>query len=186
MFKSLCKFILTRCMGWSTHITVPQRDKCVLCVAPHTSNLDFFLGELHYLSQGRKASFLMKKEWFFWPLGVLLRAMGGVPVERSKKCSLTEQLSQIARTSDYFNLAVTPEGTRSLSPTWKRGFYYIALGAGIPIQLYAIDGKSKCIECTEELMPSGDIDADMRHIMDYYRKYEGRALKPDKFCVEKL
>lgn len=185
MLYTISRFLL-KFFGWKANVTVPFRDKCIICVAPHTSNWDFILGELYYASQGRKAGFLMKKEWFFWPLGGIFRRMGGIPVARSKKTSLTEQLAETAQRSDYFNLAVTPEGTRSLATTWKRGFYFIALKAGIPIHLYAIDGKNKTIECTREFFPTGDVEADMKEIMAYYKLYEGRAIYPEKFAVEEL
>lgn len=185
MLRSLCRYIL-RWMGWSYDITVPYRDKAIICAAPHTSNLDFIIGELVTLSLGRKAGFLMKKEWFFWPLGVLFRKMGGIPVQRSRHTSLTAQLVDIAQQSENFNLCITPEGTRSLTTHWKRGFYYIALGAGIPIQLYGIDGKSKCVECHVEFIPTGDVEADLRVIMDHYRRYEGRAIRPELFAVDDL
>lgn len=183
MFRSLCRLIL-HLMGWTVDITVPFRDKCIICVAPHTSNIDFFLGELCYGSYGRRAGFLMKKEWFFWPLGILLRKMGGIPVQRSRHCSLTQQLSDYAKQADYINLAITPEGTRSCNPHWKRGFYYIALGAGIPIQLFGIDGKARRIECHREIVPSGDIESDMRDITEYYSRYAGRAIKPHLFVLD--
>lgn len=183
--KNLCTYLL-RLFGWTIDVTVPMRDKCIICVAPHTSNWDFILGELYYGSIGRKASFLMKKEWFFWPLGNLFRALGGIPVHRSRKTSLTDQLVQIARDAEYFNLAVTPEGTRKLAPKWKRGFYYIALGAEIPIHLYAIDGVNKRIVCHREFIPTGDVQRDMQDIMAYYKQYEGRAIYPEKFQVEVL
>lgn len=185
MMKGLCKRLLNW-SGWQSEVTVPMRDKCIICVAPHTSNWDFILGELHYRAMGRKAGFLMKKEWFFWPLGPIFRAMGGIPVTRSKKTSLTQQLTEIASESTYFNLAITPEGTRKRVEKWKRGFYYIALGAQIPIQLYAIDGRNKRIVCTKELMPTGDVDADFRVIMDYYRPYEGLEIRRGQFAVESV
>lgn len=186
MLQSFCKFLYFRLLGWTTEISVPQRNKCILCVAPHTSNWDFLLGELVYTAIGRKASFLMKKEWFFWPLGVFFRYIGGIPVHRSKQISLTDQLAEVARQSNYFNLAVTPEGTRSLVHTWKRGFYHIAHKAGIPIQLFALDACEKRVVCTKEIFPTGDVEADMREIMDYYRAFEGRAIRPEKFAVESL
>lgn len=185
MMKGLCK-ILLKWSGWQSEVTVPMRDKCIICVAPHTSNWDFILGELHYGAMGRKAGFLMKKEWFFWPLGPIFRAMGGIPVARSKKTSLTQQLAEIASESSYFNLAVTPEGTRKRVEKWKRGFYYIALGAQIPIQLYAIDGRNKRIVCTKELMPTGDLDADFKVIMEYYRPYVGLEIRKGQFAVESV
>lgn len=185
MLKYICTQLLKH-TGWTANVTVPTRDKCIICVAPHTSNWDFIIGELYYASLGRKAGFLMKKEWFFWPLGALFRHLGGIPVVRNKKTSLTEQLAEIAKGSTYFNLAVTPEGTRKRVTTWKRGFYYIALKAGLPIQLYALDGANKQIVCTREIIPSGDVDNDFREIMDYYRPYEGREIKKGKFMVEQL
>ena len=183
MFKSLCRLIFRK-MGWQVEMTVPYRDKCIICVAPHTSNWDFIIAELYYHSIGRTACFLMKKEWFFWPMGVLFRSMGGIPVERSRHVSLTDRVAEAAIKAERFELAVTPEGTRSLVTKWKRGFYFIALKAGLPIQLYAIDYKNKRIVCTKELVPSGDVEADMRLIMDYYRPYEGKY--PGKFAVEDI
>ena len=183
MFKSLCRLIFRK-MGWQVEMTVPYRDKCIICVAPHTSNWDFIIAELYYHSIGRTAGFLMKKEWFFWPMGVLFRSMGGIPVERSRDVSLTDRVAEAAIKAERFELAVTPEGTRSLVTKWKRGFYFIALKAGLPIQLYAIDYKNKRIVCTKELVPSGDVEADMRLIMDYYRPYEGKY--PGKFAVEDI
>ena len=183
MFKSLCR-LMFRKMGWQVEMTVPYRDKCIICVAPHTSNWDFIIAELYYHSIGRTAGFMMKKEWFFWPMGVLFRSMGGIPVERSRHVSLTDRVAEAAMKAERFELAVTPEGTRSLATKWKRGFYFIALKAGLPIQLYAIDYKNKRIVCTKELVPSGDVEADMRLIMDYYRPYEGKY--PGKFAVEDI
>ena len=183
MFKSLCRLIFRK-MGWQVEMTVPYRDKCIICVAPHTSNWDFIIAELYYHSIGRTAGFLMKKEWFFWPMGVLFRSMGGIPVERSRHVSLTDRVAEAAIKAERFELAVTPEGTRSLATKWKRGFYFIALKAGLPIQLYAIDYKRKRIVCTQELVPTGDVEADMRLIMDYYRPYEGKY--PGKFAVEDI
>ncbi len=183
MFKGLCRLIFRK-MGWQVEMTVPYRDKCIICVAPHTSNWDFIIAELYYHSIGRTAGFLMKKEWFFWPMGVLFRSMGGIPVERSRHVSLTDRVAEAAIKAERFELAVTPEGTRSLATKWKRGFYFIALKAGLPIQLYAIDYKNKRIVCTKELVPSSDVEADMRLIMDYYRPYEGKY--PGKFAVEDI
>lgn len=176
--------ILFKWLGWRERVTVTPPRKCILCVAPHTSNWDFIIGKLYYWAKGEKAQFLMKKEWFAGPLGPLFRKMGGIPVERSRSVSLTDQLAARANKSADFRLAVTPEGTRSLAPVWKRGFYYIALKAGIPIVLYAIDYKNREIVCTKIIRPSGAVDDDMREIMEYYRPFNGRH--PGKFAVEEI
>lgn len=178
--------LLYKRLGWTLDVNVEMPEKCIFCVAPHTSNWDFIMGELYIRSIGKTANFLMKREWFFWPLGILLRRVGGVPVERSRKTSLTDQLAARAAEEETFRLAVTPEGTRSRVETWKRGFYFIALKAKIPILLYSIDYKRKRIICHESLMPSGDVDADIRHIMNYYKSLADGAKYPEKFAVEEI
>lgn len=110
--------------------------------------------------------------------------MGGIPVYRSKKTSMTDTLAERIKEMERFELAVTPEGTRSKVTTWKRGFYFIALKAGIPIQLYDLDYKNKIIRCTKELMPTGDVEADMREIMEYYKN--SNAKYPEKFAIEEI
>lgn len=182
MPHAFSRFVFFRLLGWKEHVTVPHHDKCIICVAPHTSNADFLMAELYYRAIGRTAGFLMKKEWFFWPLGPIFRHLGGVPVERSRHTSLTDQLAERAIAARRFELAVTPEGTRSRVTKWKRGFYFIALKAGLPIMLYALDYATKTVVCTRTLIPSGDVEADMREIMEYYRPFTGRH--PEKFAVE--
>ena len=55
--------------------------KCIVCVAPHTSNWDFIVGKLFYTSIGCNAGFLIKKEWFFFPFNLLFIALkANVPI----------------------------------------------------------------------------------------------------------
>lgn len=173
---------LFRKAGWKFEVSVPLRDKCVICVAPHTSNWDFMLGLFAYRSLGRKANFLMKEFWFFFPLKYLLRALGGIPVRRSHgKGSLTEAVIRMFGERSYVNLAVTPEGTRSATDRWHTGFLYIAQGAGVPIQLGVIDYSTKTVFIRREFTPTGDAEADLNAIRDYYRQFDTAARYPDKF-----
>lgn len=121
----------------------------------------------------------MKKEWFFWPLGNLFKAMGGIPVWRDKHSSMTDNLANTAIKSSQFKLCITPEGTRSYNPDWKKGFYFIALKAGIPILLYGVDYQKKIIECTKVFIPTGDFDKDIVEIKQYYSSFVGKY--PQKF-----
>ena len=171
-------------MGWKEILTETRPEKCIICVAPHTSNWDFIIGKMYYTAKGLTSNFLMKKEWFFWPLGGIFRKMGGIPVFRSKHTSMTDQLADAAIKAQHFSLAITPEGTRSLNMQWKRGFYFIALKAKLPILLYAINYPTKEIVCTKTLIPSGDVNKDMKIIMDYYRNFKGKH--PEKFAVEEI
>jgi len=123
----------------------------------------------------------MKEEWFFFPLGWFFKRLGGIPVTRKKHTSLTETLAEKATTSDTFHLCVTPEGTRRKTAEWRKGFYYIALKANIPILLYAADYEKKLIRCTKQIIPNGDFDAQMKEIKQYYKDYKGKY--PDSFTV---
>ncbi len=177
--------LILRIAGWKVKITVPDYPKCIICVAPHTSNWDFVIGKLAYSSIGRKAGFLMKSSWFFFPLGVFFKAIGGVPVERDKSRkgpSLVEQLIQRFKTSSKLSLAITPEGTRKRTDKWHTGFLRIAYEAHVPVLLGVLDFENKEVLITKELSPSGDIDKDMRAVKNYYSPFSGKH--PQNFTTD--
>ena len=153
MWQRFCNWLLYKHLGWTAEVTETHPDKFIICLAPHTSNWDFPLGQLYAGACGMKSNFLMKKEWFFFPLGI--------PKE--------------------FKLCITPEGTRSPTPDWKKGFYFIALKAGIPILLYGVDYEKRLIKCTKTIIPSGDLEADMREIKLYFKDFKGK--KPENFTI---
>ncbi|MEG2573557.1 MAG: 1-acyl-sn-glycerol-3-phosphate acyltransferase, partial [Bacteroides sp.] len=159
-------------------------DKYIVCAAPHTSNWDFIIGKLFYGAIGRDTGFMMKKEWFFFPFGALLRYMGGIPVYRDKKTSLVEQVVNEIGRRETFHLAITPEGTRSANPNWKKGFYYIALRAKIPIVLIGIDYLTKTVTANKVIFPTGDMEKEMKEIKLYFTQFTGRI--PKNFSVGKL
>ncbi len=174
-------FIL-KIFGWKVICTVPDYPKCIICVAPHTSNWDFVLGKLAYWSIGRKSGFLMKESWFFFPMKYLFRAFDGIPVPRKRGSSLSDTIIKKFNSSDNMTLAITPEGTRSKVSEWHTGFLHIANEARIPIILGAIDAANKLIHLQESYTPTGDITADMRAIKDYYKQFQG--IIPENFSAE--
>lgn len=173
---------LLRIAGWKVNITVPDYPKCIICVAPHTSNWDFILGKLAYASVNRHAGFLMKESWFFFPLGYFFRAIGGIPVSRQKGGALVDTLVERFRLAKRMSLAITPEGTRSRTDHWRSGFLHIARQADVPIVLGAIDFPSKTIVIERTFIPTGDVEADMCAIKKYYSQFTGRF--PEKFSTE--
>lgn len=181
MKQRICQFIFHRLLGWKYVVTVPERAKCVICAAPHTSNTDLFIGKLFYGALGRETSFMMKKEWFFFPLGLIFRAMGGIPVHRGKRSSLVDQMTAHFANRKHFHLAITPEGTRKANPNWKKGFYHIAYQAGVPIVLIGIDYSTKTIVADKEIVPSGDIEKDMVEIKRNFMRFKGR--NPQNFAT---
>ena len=180
MIQGFYRWLLYKKLGWTKCVTVAHPDKFIICLAPHTSNWDFIIGQLYAQAEGFKINFLMKREWFFWPLGVIFRSLGGIPVWRSKHTSMTDNLAETAKTKDSFKLCITPEGTRSPNTEWKKGFYFIALKAEIPILLYGVDYEKKKIVCTDSFTPSGNIDEEMPKIKSYFKDFKGK--KPENFA----
>lgn len=181
--QKISKWIL-HLFNWKVIVTVPKLDKSVICVAPHTSNWDFIIGKLGYTSVGMTAHFLIKKEWFFFPFNLIFKAMGGIPVERSRKTRLVDQVVNMFNHYPIFNVAITPEGTRKRNDHWKKGFYHIALKAGVPIQLAYLDFSRKVMSIEKIFIPTGDEKADFAVINDYYKDVKGRH--PEQFALHKI
>ena len=181
MWSKFCNWLLCHRLGWTLEVTEEHPEKFIICLAPHTSNWDFFYGQLYNGAVELHSNFLMKKEWFFWPMGALFKKMGGIPVHRHKHCSMTDSIAESAKSGDRFRLCITPEGTRSRVEDWKKGFYFIALKAGIPILLYGVDYEKKLIKCTKTMIPSGDLEKDMKEIKLYYKDFKGK--RPENFTI---
>ena len=167
--------------GWRINLIQELPKKCVICVAPHTSNWDFIIGMLVKFALDIKANFFMKKEWFFFPMGYLMRALGGIAIQRDKKLRMTDQMAAEFANHDTLCIAITPEGTRSYNPDWKKGFYFIAEKAGVPIVFAALDFKKKEVILGDQFIPTGDADADMIQIKAYYKDINPKF--PEKFGI---
>ena len=178
MKKEISKALL-RLVGWKLGPLVEDVPKCVICVAPHTSNWDFIVGKLFYTSIGRNARFLIKKDWFFFPFNLLFNWLGGVPVNRDKRTSVTDQMVEEFKRRDEFQLAVTPEGTRKRVDEWKKGFYFIAQKANVPILMAYLDYKKKEAGFKGIFYPTGDVEKDIQAIRAHYK--DVTACHPENF-----
>ncbi len=178
------RYILDK-TNWKVDFNIGEfPDKCVICVAPHTSNWDFIIGELACRSLHKKAHFLIKKFWTVFPFSLIFNPLGAIPVDRKKKRSVTEQVIKTFNENKELLVAITPEGTRKRNPEWKHGFYHIAWGAHVPIVLASIDYKKKLVNIGKTFYTTGDIDKDMKEIQGFYVGITGKipenfALSPD-------
>jgi len=156
--------IIMRLIGWRVDGKLPDLPKYVLIGAPHTSNWDFvlFLGVIFTLQANVR--FMGKAEIFRFPIGWFFHYCGGIPVDSKKSTGLVEQMVKASNESEKFILTITPEGTRHHVTEWKRGFYYIAKSAGIPIVIAVVDGKHKTVRLRQVFHPTEDIEADMKAI----------------------
>ena len=148
MWQKFCNWLLFEKMGWTAEVTEEHPEKYIICLAPHTSNWDFLIGQLYNGAKGLGSNFSM---------------------------------AETAKQTPVFHLCITPEGTRSRVEEWKKGFYFIALKAGIPILLYGLDYEKKHIKCTKTIIPTGDLEADMREIKLYFKDFKGK--RPELFTI---
>ena len=182
--RILSKLIL-KLFGWKVIGTMPEDvKKCIMIEAPHTSNYDFVLGRLSFYQLGIDVKFLIKKELFKFPLGGLLRAMGGIAVDRGKKNNMVDYVADIFNKTDKLVVVITPEGTRKYNSHWKKGFYHIAAKANVPILLGFIDYKKKEGGIGPRIIPSGDYEADFRIIEEFYK--DKTACNPEMFNLSPM
>lgn len=172
--KKLARFIL-RLIGWKIDDHTPEGiKKCVIIMGPHTSNWDFIIGKIAFISYGVNVKFLIKKELFVPPFGWLLKVMGGIPVDRKKNNNLTDLAVEYFNSNESLFLVFTPEGTRSYNPNWKKGFYYIAQKAQVPIYIGYMDYEKKMGGFHSMFEPTGDVQADIEYIKGILSQYKGK------------
>jgi 1-acyl-sn-glycerol-3-phosphate acyltransferase len=179
MLFYLSKFILW-IAGWRIIGGIPtDLKKCVVIVAPHTSMWDFVWGRLAFWDMRVKVKFLIKKESFETFYGGLVKWAGGIPVDRKNSTKMVDAVARLFKEHDSLFITITPEGTRKYSPNWKKGFYYIALKANVPIALGILDYKSKEGGVGKIFTPSGNFEEDFKMIEDFYRGRTGKY--PENF-----
>lgn len=169
-----------RLLGWDTTVRFPTGiKKCVIIAGPHTHWTDFPVG-LAYRSILRieSARFLGKKELFDGPFGFFFRWAGGIPVDRSGKQHLVDQVVDVLATKEEIMIALSPEGTRQKVDRLRTGFYYIAQKAGVPIVMVGFDFPRKRMVVSAPFYTSEHIAADFDHILRFFAPLQGRM--PDK------
>ncbi|MFB0995648.1 MAG: lysophospholipid acyltransferase family protein [Porticoccaceae bacterium] len=180
LLRVLSKIIL-KIIRWQVIGSLPEdQKKYVLIVAPHTSNWDFILFVLAVSVLRLKPSVLIKSTLFVGPLGWFLRYCGAIPVNRSQASSLVTYIASIYEERDEFVLIITPEGTRSPNPKWKRGFHHVATTAEVPILVVYVDSAIRTIGIKGLMEPTDDADADLRELKTFFDAKRG--LKPQNYA----
>lgn len=157
-----------RLTGWRIDGDMPDIPKSVIVVAPHTSNWDFMVFMAGSMVLGIRGQWIGKHTIFVGPLGWLFRKLGGIPLDRSQSHDLVGQAVKAFRESTAMTLVLAPEGTRKKSDHWRSGFYYFALGAGVPILLAYADWAKHTAGIGPVIWPTGDVEADLAKIRDFY------------------
>jgi 1-acyl-sn-glycerol-3-phosphate acyltransferase len=173
MLRQLARLILWL-GGWQAVGHKPDVPKAVLIAAPHTSNWDGLWALTYKTAVGLDVRFFAKDSLFWFPLGALLRGLGGIPLDRSRAGSAVHQAVALFAAEDSFYFGLAPEGTRALSDAWKSGFYRIASAAKVPVFLGVLDYGNKKVGIMGRLDLSGDAARDLAKCADFYAGIDGR------------
>ena len=157
-----------RLAGWRVEGELPDEKKFVVIAAPHTSNWDFIFMLCCAVHWRVRLHWLGKDGLFKPPFGWFMRALGGIPVDRSKSNNVVAQMIDVFHDSPKLAVAIPPEGTRANVRRWKTGFYNIAHGAGVPIALGFLDYKRKVGGIGMTFWPTGDYEKDLEEIKAFY------------------
>jgi len=170
---SLARIVL-RLVGWQPEGDAPTARRFVLIAAPHTSNWDLPLLLLFAQVYGVRVNWMGKHTLFRGPMGVVMRALGGIPVRRDRSNSLVAQMAAAIESSDRIALTVPAEGTRAYTAHWKSGFYHIARAANVPVVLGFLDYRRRRGGLGPEIVLTGDVREDMDEIRAFYAGKQGR------------
>jgi len=160
VYNPLTRFIgrsTLRILGWRINGEFPNRPKFVVALVPHSSNMDFILTIAVLWSLGLKSSFMMKHTLFWFPLGPILRGLGGIPVDRRSSQGLVEQMRTEFSRRSRLVLGVTPQGTRGGSGEFKQGFARIATAAGVPILPAILHYKKRTVQLASLIEELNDV-----------------------------
>ncbi|MCX5827700.1 MAG: 1-acyl-sn-glycerol-3-phosphate acyltransferase [Deltaproteobacteria bacterium] len=168
---SLVGKLLYFLMGWRFEPLPPYISrKHVIIGFPHTSNMDAIRAFIGYRIIKRTGHIMVKKEWFFWPMSVVLKIVGGIPIDRNSSQGAVEQMADIFNGRNEFLLAIVPEGTRKKVKTIKTGFWHIAKAANVSIICWFLDNKNKRARWLGEVIPGDNMMNDLIRIRDIYER----------------
>ena len=175
MKKIFFKFLLQTVWGFQFETLYPKEvKKAVLIMIPHTSNWDFPIGILLRPIIDLDSYFVAKNSLFWFPLGNILRWMGGVAVDRSKHNNFVDSVAALFQGRESFKITMTPEGTRSKVTTLKSGFYYVAMKAQMPVVGVKFDFGTMKIGFSQPFYPTGDYEKDLPHMLEYFKGVVGK------------
>jgi 1-acyl-sn-glycerol-3-phosphate acyltransferase len=167
--------------GWKFEGERPTVRKFVGLAVPHTSNWDglLLLGMTDAI--GLSMRWMIKDSWTKGPMGIPMRALGAVPINRSRASNLVDQMVAQFNQHDDFVLFIPPEGTRSYTEYWKSGFYHIARGANVPVVPTYLDYARKRGGVGEPIMMTGDVKSDMDKIREFYKSKDPKPFDASRF-----
>jgi 1-acyl-sn-glycerol-3-phosphate acyltransferase len=187
MKPSTANFILTKVLGWHPEPNFPKEKKALILGVPHTSVWDSVIAFLYARANDAPMHILVKENFFFWPIGPILRSWGAIPLKKTKGAggaSAIMQMVEAFRTHDNILMGIAPEGTRKPVKKWKTGYHIIATRAGVPLYAGYINWKDKYVSYGDIFPLTDDVRADTLRLQRHYKTLGVGAKYPEKFVYD--
>ena len=165
---------LLRLSGWRLLGDLPDAPKLIVIGAPHSSYWDGVWGLMMKLALGLDIKIMIKREVLDSPLGLILKPIGMIGINRKAALNVVGQMVQRFADHPRMWLGITPEGTRKHVTHWKTGFLRIAREARVPILPVFLDYPTKTFTLGTPIHATDDADADMARIRALFHGYRGK------------
>ena len=175
---------ILKSLGWKITTGYGDLKKSVTIFAPHTAHIDYFYGKLGFTEIGVKFKFLSKKELFFFPMNLIMRKMGSIPVRGVKGVNAIFQVVDLLNANDELHIVVSPEGWVKPVAKWNRGFFHMANKAKVPIVVAALDYGKKEMGVLGVIYDTSDFNTVMKQINEMYKDVKGK--NPERFILQKI
>lgn len=186
MKPSTANFILVKLLGWHPEPNFPKDEKALILGVPHTSVWDFLIAYLYARSKNADLHILVKENFFFWPVGPLLKKWGAIPLKKRQEggAGAALQMVEAFKTHDKILMGIAPEGTRKPVKKWKTGYHTIATRAGVPVYAGFINWEKKYVSYGDVFPLTDDVRADTLRLQKYYKTLGVGAKHPENFVFD--
>lgn len=168
--------------GWKITGDFADLKKSVTIFAPHTAHIDFFYGKLGFTELGVNFKFLSKKELFFFPMNLIMKKLGSIPVRGVKGKNAIYQVVDLLKDAEELHIVVSPEGWIKRITNWNKGFYYMAKKANVPIVVSYLDYEKKEMGVKEVIYNIDNFNSVMKQINSIYKDVKGK--NPERFSLQ--
>lgn len=158
-----------RWRGWTLDGHLPDIPKFVIAGAPHTSNWDFVFFTGATAAEGIEPAFMGKHTLFKGVMRIFMLDMGGIPIDRTQRANVVEQVADEFARRDRLALVIAAEGTRSSRGEWKSGFYNIARAANVPIVPAWVCNTRRIVGFGPAIIPSANYGETLLEIARFMR-----------------
>ena len=180
--KTISKYILTNVLGWEIKNAFPDIKKSIIIFAPHTSYMDAIIGKLCVNETAIKYKFLSKKELFFFPMNIIMRKVGSIPIGGVKNENGIFKVTDILNNTKELHIVLSPEGARDKVTHWNKGFYYMAVKAKVPIIVAYLDYNKKEAGIKGVINNTDNINTVMQKINEMYKDVSAKY--PENFATD--